>query len=708
MIKTYDCFTDPAAANIARLDPAPAALRLLRRCAFILAFAFVMAGALAAAPVTQLKVMSFNIWVNGGHSLSNCIEAIRVSGADLVGLQECNEATARVIATNLGFHVLPASGRSIVSRYPIIASQNIGSSRGATIELAPGQRVHLFNCHLTAYPYGPYDLKQGRSQSFIIQQEHQTRMPALNQLLAAMQPFLAGPEPCFLVGDFNAPSHLDYASFPWPTSLVVAEAGLGDSYHEVNSANRTFPPALAFNEPGITWTPKTDQEPEGVYDRIDFVHYSKGDGATPTHSVELDERNSINPWPSDHRAVLTTFALVPPTPRERASLPSPAHLATNVTLNPFLSWLPGSNATSHAVYFGTNSPGALLTSTTAAYVALTNLLPGKVYYWRVDEFTPSGTVTGEVWSFTTKLTSAVVYEWNFAAGDLSPALGNGILTYADGTVTSNLTTFGVTDGVSVPHIGGRPASYLHAPAFTGAGNGYQVTFTASGPNGGGTFINQYTMIFDFLLPGTVGWLPFFNTNPANANDADFYVNATGALGIGAIGYSASGLVSANTWHRVAFVADLAAATVAYYLDGQPVFSGSASPDGRHSLYSNLDAGPDLLLFNEGDGSGVYTHEFYLSSFCFTDRTMSAAEILALGGPRARGILVPPPARQLSIGLQAGNVVLYWPEGDGPVQLQQTGSLTNLVWENLGQPTNATNALVPRDLEGGFFRLREQL
>jgi hypothetical protein len=43
-----------------------------------------------------------------------------------------------------------------------------------------------------------------------------------------------------------------------------------------------------------------------------------------------------------------------------------------------------------------------------------------------------------------------------------------------------------------------------------------------------------------------------------------------------------------------------------------------------------------------------------------------------------------------------------------VQLQQAGSLTNLVWENLGQPTNATNALVPRDLESGFFRLREQL
>jgi len=56
----------------------------------------------AGAAVTQLKVMSFNIWVNGGLSLSNCIEAIRGAGADIVGLQECNAATAQTIATRLG------------------------------------------------------------------------------------------------------------------------------------------------------------------------------------------------------------------------------------------------------------------------------------------------------------------------------------------------------------------------------------------------------------------------------------------------------------------------------------------------------------------------------------------------------------------------------------------------------------------------------
>src|SRR5262245_61392765 len=59
-----------------------------------------------AQMVTNLRVMSFNIWVNGGTSLPGCINAIRTSGADIVGLQECNATTARIIATNLGFYYL--------------------------------------------------------------------------------------------------------------------------------------------------------------------------------------------------------------------------------------------------------------------------------------------------------------------------------------------------------------------------------------------------------------------------------------------------------------------------------------------------------------------------------------------------------------------------------------------------------------------------
>jgi len=265
-----------------------------------------------AAAVTELKILSFNIWVNGGRSLSNCIEVIRTTGADIVGLQECNAATAQTIASNLGFYAATDSDASIVSRFRILTNITAGGGRGVTIELAPGQRAHFFNCHLTAYPYGPYGLREGKTQSFVINQENSTRMPALNQLLSAMAPYIAAAEPCFLTGDFNAPSHFDYTAYPWPTSIACTNAGLNDAYFLAHPNNRKFPGPFAFKDPGITWTPLTNEEPHGVFDRIDFVYFSAGDGVAVKSSTELDGRNSVNPWPSDHRAVLSTFVLTPP------------------------------------------------------------------------------------------------------------------------------------------------------------------------------------------------------------------------------------------------------------------------------------------------------------------------------------------------------------------------------------------------------------
>jgi len=657
----------------------------------------------AAAAVTQLKVLSFNIWVNGGSSLSNCIEVIRTSGADIVGLQECNAATARTIATNLGFHVEAVSGVSIVSRYPIVATLTGNGGRGVTIEPGPGQRVHLFNCHLTAYPYGPYDLKNGRSQSFIVNQENQTRMPALNQLLSAMAPWIAGPDPCFLVGDFNAPSHHDYTSFPWPTSIACTNAGLVDSYFQMHPGNRKFPGQFTYDEPGITWTPRTDQEPEGVFDRIDFVHYSPGDGATLTSSVELDGRNSVAPWPSDHRAVLSTFTLTPPVLTGKASRPFPANGATNVSLIPLLSWLPASNAISHSVYFGTSSPGVLRTNTTAPSFGPGTLMAGSTYYWRVDEVTDSGTVTGDPWTFTTSATPSTAYEWDFDRGDLSASLGNGVLAYADGNVTQNLVSFGATDGTAVPHIGGQVAHYLRVPGFTSLGNGLTVTLTDSGPNGGGVYLNQFTVIYDLLVPGQVGWVPLFNTNPLNQNDADFYVADTGAVGTGPIGFSPAGTIAANTWYRLAFAADLAAGTATYCINGNPVYTGSAGRDGRYSLYSNLDSGPDLLLFNEGDSTGVYTHEVLLSSLFFTDRTLSSAEILALGGPRARGVAVDDPI-SVSISVQDGQVQLNWSGGTAPYQVQQAFAPGDTSWQNATGLLTNRDASLPATNVLAFYRV----
>jgi endonuclease/exonuclease/phosphatase family metal-dependent hydrolase len=401
--------------------------------------AAILAGAVglsvhAAAPVTTLKVMSFNIQVNGSGSggINQCVNAIQNSGADIVGIQEADGYSLKNIASQLNWHFVQtgASGQyGVVSRYPII--KRIGETTltyggvGATIELGADQRVHLFNTHLYYTPYGPYQLQQGMNVNQIINSENSVRMPGLNELLTLASPFIASAEPTFLVGDFNAPSHLDYAALNWPESVACYNAGLADSYRVLHTGNRTFPPPFAFDEPGITWTPGgLASEPNGVYDRIDFIYYSEG---APTSSTELDSRNSVNPWPSDHRAVLTTFTIAPPPQVAKASSPIPAHTLQTAPLRPVMTLVPGTGATSHNVYFGTASPGTFQGNQTASKFIPGLLAPNTIYYWRVDEVKATGTVTGDVWSFKTgNFSWAQPGKTNYARNEsITVSFGNG-------------------------------------------------------------------------------------------------------------------------------------------------------------------------------------------------------------------------------------------------------------------------------------------
>ena len=70
--------------------------------------------------------------------------------------------------------------------------------------------------------------------------------------------------------------------------------------------------------------------------------------------------------------------------------------------------------------------------------------------------------------------------------------------------------------------------------------------------GAGGYVNQYTMGWDLFVPKPLGWTPLFNSAPDNGNDADFYVDDTGRLGIGALGYSPADALKAGQWHRVIF------------------------------------------------------------------------------------------------------------------------------------------------------------
>jgi len=270
----------------------------------------------AAAAKTKLRIMTFNIWRSGGLSLDRCIDAMKASNADVIGLQECSPDARKAIAKALkGFDVYgDHNGHAIFSRFPIDdelgTTDNQWGGLGATLRVSKKQRVHVFDAHLHWTEYGPYYLREGKTDKYIEGREREIRMPGLEELLDELiDPALKKGEPVYLVGDFNAPSHLDYTSLRWPTSIACEERGFKDSYRAVHPPKRKYDRTFRFDfdEPGITWTPLTAEEPHGAFDRIDLVLY-----AGPTKaisSMELDGRNCIADWPSDHRAVLSEFEI---------------------------------------------------------------------------------------------------------------------------------------------------------------------------------------------------------------------------------------------------------------------------------------------------------------------------------------------------------------------------------------------------------------
>jgi glycerophosphoryl diester phosphodiesterase len=356
----------------------------------------------------------------------------------------------------------------------------------------------------------------------------------------------------------------------------------------------------------------------------------------------------------------TLVALQPPV-LAKASGPLPAMGASVTAPSTVLRWITGENATAHRIHFGTVNPPPFVRQQTSDLYQTPVFAAGQTYYWRIDEVTSSGTVTGDVWSFTTPApANGNRLEWEFN-GSLASAMGGGSLTFSDGANTEALCAFETTDGVNVPDIAGDTAGYLRLPGFTSREHGLSLFLTGIAANGGGTNVNRYSLIFDVNLPFPGSWFCFFNTDPNNNNDGDFFLNGSRALGIGALGYSGNNVITPGTWHRVIFSADLPSGTVTTYVDGTLVRTrtGAALTDQRFALYPGSAAGSHLRLFNDEDGE---TSEVLVSAFAFTDVPLSATQALELGSPRAEGIFYSPPAALPPLTLQrsGNNIVITWP------------------------------------------------
>jgi len=149
----------------------------------------------------------------------------------------------------------------------------------------------------------------------------------------------------------------------------VDQAAPGDAVFQGNQAEAAF--SVADLTPGATY-----------YWRID----------------EVNDTNPESPWKGD----IWSFRVRSAT----AWNPSPADGIPFVGLDQDLTWEVGMGTLFHTVYFGESFDEVNDDVTDGFMIADAIYDPGpleveKTYYWRVDEYSLTGTHKGEVWSFTT-------------------------------------------------------------------------------------------------------------------------------------------------------------------------------------------------------------------------------------------------------------------------------------------------------------------
>ncbi len=273
-------------------------------------------------------------------------------------------------------------------------------------------------------------------------------------------------------------------------------------------------------------------------------------------------------------------------------------------------------------------------------------------------------------------------------------------------VTASQSSFMTTTALGIPGPGGSEDTvYCTSPARNlstgnpdhrrGIGLGM---FAATRPAYPGKFFGQWTMIFDLYIPSEAWYADFpANTTPRefplallqgnhnNDNTADAFLrNAGGQMMFGNSGEDFSSEVykplpiSPDTWFRLALVCDdFTTAKMSVFLDGVYQFQTNGDwlynqVDPTNPTYADGEAidpsawsswggfpSPWALSTGTAPGSqgpspcsatvclfadlvGGRSETVYLANMYFADDMLSDAEIIALGGPSADGIVLTGP------------------------------------------------------------------
>jgi endonuclease/exonuclease/phosphatase family metal-dependent hydrolase len=267
-----------------------------------------------------VRVMQFNIEYGGTVvDFSSVPKAIEAANADVVALQEAYGNTCRVAHALEWSYCDPRT--QVISKFPLLTPSD---PSGAEVLVLPeqGRAFGVVNLHLPSAPYGPNQAAKGLNADQLIAGE-KGRLKAMEPVLDAADRVQSQGVPVVILGDFNSPSHRDWTAetagtrdhvipVEWPVTSEVEEAGYVDAYRSL------FPDPVS--DPGLTWPaarPKSGSYNPGLTgrpsDRIDMTFVSPDIAVEDAKIVGESSSDmtdiAVDPWPTDHRAVVTQMEI---------------------------------------------------------------------------------------------------------------------------------------------------------------------------------------------------------------------------------------------------------------------------------------------------------------------------------------------------------------------------------------------------------------
>ena len=296
--------------------------------------------------IDQVSILTLNVlnsiahggwndpnWKNSGESRGALItKAIIKSNADIICLQEylhndrwIEKAMEELTSEEWHLHICPRNC-AILSKYPI---QDHGNIYLTPVVVRDDLVINVISAHMNVYHYLPYLLKSksvDRACDLVIKSNHDMNW---KHIISETKSAVENGESVIIAGDFNEPSHLDYTPEVFKKGIVPATGLRGlmsnilidnleykDSWIEHRKITGKNESSLR----GFTWSPTTWNYKKRWDDqRIDFIYYhseaiscmeAKLVGETPNIQINGDSVDiQLNPWPSDHRGVLSIFKI---------------------------------------------------------------------------------------------------------------------------------------------------------------------------------------------------------------------------------------------------------------------------------------------------------------------------------------------------------------------------------------------------------------